>query len=84
MRDPLAAQLLEIQRREVLSTAAMARRIGVDPSYLHLVFRGERGVGRKLLDGAILAFPEVASAHARSLTSDHEDMARSPDVGVAP
>lgn len=79
MRDPVVAKLLEIRDRESLSTAAMARRIGVDQSYLHLVFRGERGVGRKLLDGAIAAFPEVAEAHARPLTIRHDLMANEPD-----
>lgn len=75
MEDPVVAKLLEIRKREQLSTAAMARRIGVDQSYLHLVFRGERGVGRKMLDGAIAAFPEVADAHARPLTIRHGDVA---------
>lgn len=72
MRDPLAAKLLEIRDRDGLSTATMARLIGVDPSYLHLVFRDKRGVGRKMLDGAMSAFPEIAEMHARSLTISHD------------
>jgi transcriptional regulator with XRE-family HTH domain len=76
MRDPVAVKLLEIRDREGLTTAALARRIGVDGSYLHLVFKGERGVGRKMLDGAVRAFPEVAAALAQPLTISHDDMAR--------
>jgi transcriptional regulator with XRE-family HTH domain len=83
MDDPVVAKLLEIRNRERLSTAAMARRIGVDQSYLHLVFRGERGVGRKLLDGAIAAFPEVADAHARPLTIRHDTVADQQDTAQA-
>lgn len=78
MRDAIAEKLLEIRDREGLSTAALARLIGVDGSYLHLVFRGERGVGRKMLDGAISAFPEVADTHARPLTISHDDLAAKP------
>lgn len=76
MRDPVAVKLLEIRDREGLTTAALARRIGVDGSYLHLVFKGERGVWRKMLDGAVRAFPEVAAALAQALTISHDDMAR--------
>lgn len=71
----MAAKLLEIRDREGLSTAALARRIGVDSSALHLVFRGDRGVGRKMLDGAIREFPEVAESLVRLLTISHEDVA---------
>jgi transcriptional regulator with XRE-family HTH domain len=76
MRDAIAAKLLEIRDREGLTTAALARRIGVDSSYLHLVFRGEREIGRKMLDGAIVAFPEVADVYAQSLTIRRDLMAR--------
>lgn len=78
MRDALADKLIEIRDREGLTTAAMARLIGVDGSYLHLVLRGERGVGRKMLDGAMSAFPEIAEAHAKALTISHDDVADEP------
>lgn len=79
MHDPLAARLLEIRDREGLSTAALARRIGVDSSYLHLVFHGARAIGRKLLDGAIRAYPEVAQVYAQSLSISHTDVADEPE-----
>lgn len=74
MEDPIVARLAVIREREGLSTAAMARRIGVDQSYLHLVFRGDRGVGRKMLDGALAAFPELREVHAQALTISHADL----------
>ncbi|MGE3267139.1 MAG: hypothetical protein AB7P40_00215 [Chloroflexota bacterium] len=83
MNDPIAAKLMEIRDREGLTTAAMARRIGVDSSYLHLVFHGERNIGRKLLDGAMLAWPEVRDAHAQALTIRRDREARSQEIGAA-
>lgn len=74
MRDPVGDKLLEIRDRDGLTTAAMARLIGVDGSYLHLVFRGERRVGRKMLDGALVAFPEVGVFHARLLTISNDSV----------
>ncbi len=76
MGDPIAAKLREIRAREGLTTAALARQIGVDSSYLHLVFRGERDIGRKMLDGAIVAYPEVADVYAQALTIRRDLMAR--------
>ena len=87
MRDPLVAKLIEIRDREGLSSAAMARRLGVNPSYLHLVLKGERAVGRKMLDGAIREFPEVHAAYARALTfedvSDTESQRPSEPASAA-
>jgi len=83
MRDPIADTLLEIRDREGLSTAAMARLLRVDQSYLHLVFRGERNVGRKMLDGAVRAFPEVRDAHARTLTISLDNEATTHGAEVA-
>lgn len=83
MRDPVAAKLLEIRDREGLSTAAMARQIGVDGSYLHLVFKEERGVGRKMLEGALRVYPEVAITLAQSLTISHDGVAQDEPAEVA-
>ena len=81
MRDPVVAKLLEIRDRERLSTGALARRLDVDQSTLYLVFQGKRNVGRKLLDRAIAAFPEMADVPALSLTSRQNSVANEP-VGV--
>lgn len=83
MQDPVADKLAEIRDREGMSTAAMARRIGVDSSYLHLVFHGDRSIGRKLLDGAILAWPEVADVYAQSLAIRRESVADTQRVEAA-
>lgn len=80
MQDPVVAKLREIRDREGLSTGRMARQIGVDQSTLYLVFQGQRGVGRKLLDLAIAAYPEIADSHANPLTLRHEDMANEQDT----
>lgn len=84
MQDAVAAKLLEIRDREGLSTAALARRIGVDGSYLHLVFHGDRRPGRKLLDGAMREFPEVQAVYARSLTISHASVAPSDESVEVP
>lgn len=78
MRDPVVTKLIEIRDRERLSTGAMARRLDVDQSTLYLVFQGKRGVGRKLLDAAITAYPEVAEAHTLALTLSHDNVASTP------
>lgn len=80
MRDPVAAKLIEIRDREGLSTGRMARKIGVDQSALYLVFQEKRGVGRKMLDLAIAAYPEIADSHAQPLTISHDDMANEQDM----
>lgn len=79
MTDPVVTKLREIRDRERLSTGALARRLDVDQSTLYLVFQGKRGVGRKLLDRAIAAFPELVDSHAQPLTSSHDDMASEPE-----
>lgn len=79
MEDSVIAKLREIRDREGLSTGRMARKIGVDQSTLYLVFRGQRGVGRKLLDLAIAAYPEIAESHVQPLTFSHDGMATQPE-----
>lgn len=75
MTDPLVAKLVEIQDREGLNGVEFARRLGVHTSYWHLVRQGDRGVGRKLLDGALAAFPEFASFYAQFLTFRQDPLA---------
>lgn len=36
-----------------------ARRLGIDPSYLSRLYRGERSPGLRVIQGALLAFPKV-------------------------
>jgi DNA-binding XRE family transcriptional regulator len=83
MEDPVVAKLREIRDRDRLSTGRMARKIGVDQSTLYLVFQGKRGVGRKLLDLAIAAYPEIADSHVRPLTIRHDDVADMLEVAAS-
>jgi len=78
MSDPLVAKLIEIQEREQLNGVEFARRLGVHTSYWHLVRQGDRGVGRKLLDGALTAFPEFAAFYAQRLTISQDQSADTP------
>ena len=39
--------------------AAFARKLGIDPSYLSRLYRGERGPGLRVVQGALRAFPRV-------------------------
>jgi transcriptional regulator with XRE-family HTH domain len=78
MSDPLANKLAEILVREQITQEQMAHRIGVSTGYLSMVLAGKRGVGRKLLDGAGAAFPELLAAHAASLTIRAELTATTP------
>jgi transcriptional regulator with XRE-family HTH domain len=78
MRDPLADALTTILQREGLTQEQMAKRIDVTPSYLSRVLSGKRGVGRKLLDNAASAFPELLTAHAASLTIRDDSTAKTP------
>lgn len=80
MQDPVVAKLIEIRDRERISAGRMARKIGVDQSTLYLVFKGDRGVGRKLLELAIAAYPEIADSHAQALTIRHATMADQPEA----
>ena len=36
-----------------------ARRLGIDPSYLSRLYRGERSPGLRVLQGALRAYPQV-------------------------
>jgi hypothetical protein len=82
MNDPLVAKLIEIQESEGLNGVEFARRLGVHTSYWHLVRQGDRGVGRKLLDGALAAFPEFAAFYARRLTIGQNQLAATPTTAA--
>lgn len=74
MRDPIAVRLNEIRAREKLSFKAMADAMGVDTGQLFRALEKNGGVGRKLLDGAIRTYPEIADVYAQSLTIGHENV----------
>lgn len=74
MRDPVAVRLNEIRAREKLSFKAMADAMAVDVGQLYRALDKEAGIGRKMLDGAIRAYPEIADVYARSLTTDHDSI----------
>ena len=83
MSNPLVAKLIEIQEREGLNGVEFSRLLGVHNSYWHLVRQGDRGIGRKLLDGACSAFPEFAAYYAQTLTIRHNALAHEPKETVA-
>lgn len=78
----MAHRLIEIREREQLSMRAMADAIGVNVAYLHHALHGKVGVGRKMLDGAIRAYPELADVYARSLTIRHKSTSESQRISV--
>lgn len=42
-----------------LPLEVFARKLGIDPSYLSRLYRGERSPGLRVIQGALRAFPRV-------------------------
>lgn len=57
--SPLVGRLIEVQTEHGQSDRQFAARLGVDWSYWSYVRKGKRAAGRKLIEGACRAFPEV-------------------------
>lgn len=72
MQDPLVDRLNEIRERDGLTYLSLAELLGVDQAYVYRVLKGQGPMGRKLLDGALRAYPELRQVYADSLTVRHE------------
>jgi len=66
--DPFVMALIERQEKLDVSGDEFARLIGVTAAYWSLARRGKRGIGRKLIDGALAAFSDLSYPCAQSLT----------------
>ena len=66
--SPLISRLSEFQAREGLSARQFAqRRLHVNASTWTRARRGDIGVGKKLLDAAVRAFPELSYLYVQVL-----------------
>lgn len=61
MVEPLVLKLIERQEAEGISGAAFARRLGITKSYWWKVSHGDQLAGRKIVDGALSAYPDLVS-----------------------
>lgn len=69
--EPFVQALLERQAQEGISGNAFARRLGVDSSMWSLVSRGERRAARKVIDGALRLYPDLAPLLVPELSIDN-------------
>lgn len=60
MPEPLVQRLIEIQQEEGLSNGAFAAKLGIDQSMWWRVRCSNQRAGRKVIDGALRSYPEVA------------------------
>jgi transcriptional regulator with XRE-family HTH domain len=51
-------KLRELQGNAPLQAFAM--KLGIDPSYLSRLYRGERSPGAKVIEGALRVFPHIS------------------------
>lgn len=80
--SPLVRRLIELQQELSESDRRFAVRLGIDWSYWSYVRRGERAAGRKLIEGACQAFPEVRSLIGVGLSSPNDEVSESPHQPV--
>lgn len=73
MPEPLVQRLIEIQQKEGLGNGAFAAKLGIDQSMWWRVRCSSQRAGRKVVDGALRLYPELAPllAHAMQISTDH-------------
>jgi len=77
MAQELIEALKNKERQEQLSTVKMANRLGITPSYLYMIYKGQRQPGLKLLGAIITVFPDLVSTVSlflRTLVSNTQDV----------
>lgn len=67
MPEPLIQRLIEIQQHERLSNGAFAEKLGIDRSMWWRVRRSNQRAGRKVVDGALRCYPELAPLLAQDV-----------------
>lgn len=75
MPEPLVQRLIEIQQAEGLSNGAFAAKLGIDQSMWWRVRCSDQRAGRKVIDGALRSYPDLAILLA-------QDVQICPTVGV--
>lgn len=60
MPEPLVQRLIEIQQAERLSNGAFAAKLGIDQSMWWRVRCSGQRAGRKVIDGALRLYPDLA------------------------
>lgn len=66
--DPIIKRLIEIQHEKGMTSTSFAELLGLDKSTWSKVRSGDiQSAGRKILDGALRAFPELAYLHVQML-----------------
>lgn len=76
--SPLIKRLVEIQRELDASDRQFAAKLGVDWSFWSYARKGERAAGRKLIEGACRAFPEVRVFVGQVWLDRHETESEAP------
>jgi len=69
----LVRVLRGIQRNEQLTIEGMARRLGISPSMLGMVYHGQRNPGPKFLRGVLGAYPQLGDEVHRYLLHERSD-----------
>lgn len=57
--DPYVRALVDRQITLGITADEFARRLGIHPSYWSLICAGKRGIGIKLINGGLAAFPDI-------------------------
>jgi hypothetical protein len=65
--EPIVVALMERQAKLNLSSGKFSRMMGVTPPYWCNIRQGKQRAGRKLIDGALRAFPDLAYLYVREL-----------------
>lgn len=73
MPEPLVQRLIEIQQAEGLSNSAFAAKLGIDQSMWWRVRCSSQRAGRKVIDGALRLYPDLAAmlAHPMQIYKDN-------------
>jgi len=67
-QDPIVEKLKAEQDRAGMSTRAFARHLEIDPTLWSRIRRGERGMGREVLERALRRYPKLRDLFAEPVT----------------
>lgn len=81
--SPLVGRLIEVQTQRGQSDRQFAAALGVDWSYWSYVRKGKRAAGRKLIEGACRAFPEVRVLVGQECGIPHDAVGITPLIEAA-
>lgn len=82
LANPLIVRLIEIQAQEGLSTRQFAdQRLHVEPSTWSRARRGDTMMGKKLLDAALHAYPELSYLYVQVIHLSNTKNAQTDQAG---